>query len=433
MIYLLLVLLIVLLIITFYSNKKELISPSFVFCFSFVFSLIWAVAFYEEWNLSSFHKNTFYVILGGVILFVITSSIIKLLFSVFSKKKKRDFCINYIYIDKYVKIFVIIILLLTIFFSIKDLLRITGYSINNIFAAIKRYDYLDKFSSVSVSFSRITHLLRTISNALTYWFMFVFVNNFIYNKKISILDLSIILLGITSTLLSGGRNTMITIILAGASMFMLLYYKKNTNKKSKLSFRTKLLIIILPIIGLLSFPKLTYLVGRNVSTTNTYYLAIYCGAPIKNLDTYLQEYEDSVYENKENITFRNFIVWYNSKFGTGETYKFDQPFRYINGYQLGNVYTLFYSYVYDYGYIGVITLTSLMAVITQFIYEKCKRVNNINKPNLWILIYGFLFCHILLAYFNNKFYEVLVTISFVKYVFFWIIFNNTLLKIKFKK
>ena len=347
-------------------------------------------------------------------------------------KVNNELKVSDIEVDNFIKIFVVIFLIITILLSIKDLLRITGYPLGEIFAAMKRYDYLDKFSSTNVGFGSITNLFKTISIAFTFWFLFILINNYIYSKRVNVLDLIIVILGIASTLTTGGRNYMISIILAGCAMCMMLYYSKHSNKKRKISIRAKILIVLIPILGLWSFPKMTELVGRSVNTSSMYYLAIYCGAPIKNLDTYLQEFQNKTDIKHQNITFRNLIVWYNAKFGSGETYKFDQPFRYIGNYQLGNVYTLFYSYVYDYGYAGVIILTSVMAFIVQFIYEKSKSVKKLNKPNMWYLIYGYMFGYILLAYFNNKFYERVFTTHFIELVILWIFFNGILLKIRFK-
>ena len=175
------------------------------------------------------------------------------------------------------------------------------------------------------------------------------------------------------------------------------------------------------------------MVGRKVTTSNSYYLAIYCGAEIKNLDTFLQEYDLNYYTNRNNMTFRTFIIWFSQKTDNPVTYKYDLPFRYVDGNNLGNVYTTFSSYIYDYGYKGMIILIMIMATIIEIIYEKSKRSILKDKPNIMILIYGYMFSSIILAFYSNKFYEQNDNIMFIYAILSWFIFNNTLTKIKFKK
>ena len=92
MIYLLLITLVILLIISYYINSKDIIAPSFIFTLSFAFSAIWAVAYADIWDLDSFSKTTYFVIVGGVLLFIIVSLIIKIIFSI--KKQQTKIEIN---------------------------------------------------------------------------------------------------------------------------------------------------------------------------------------------------------------------------------------------------------------------------------------------------------------------------------------------------
>ena len=244
--------------------------------------------------------------------------------------------------------------------------------------------------------------------------------------------LIIIILGLISTFVTGARMIGVCMIFAGIGMYLLLMQLNRKNGFS-ISKKTLLKISVIPVILLLIFPKLTYMVGRNVNTTNTYYLAIYCGAEIKNLDLYLQDYKTQINVNKHNLTFKNLIDWLGPKLGYTNIYKFDQPFRSVNGNMLGNVYTTFYSYIYDYGYTGMVVLTSLMAFICQTVYERCKSIKRINFPSIWILIYGYFFGTLVLVFYTNRFYEQVFSATFFYSVILWIVYNNVLLKVKYKK
>ena len=430
MIYLLATLLLLLLVLCYFLNKKELIAPSFVFVASFVFSIFWAIAFYDEWKLNTFHYNTFFVIFGGCTIFFVTTFIVSKIMNLF---KKKDISTNfeYIYISPFIKITILLFMIFSSFIILKSVITAVGYSWDNIFEAIERFDYISKFSNEFIGISKYANCLRYISGAFTYWFLYIIINNAFNNKKIDILSIMIVLIGMASSMTLGGRNYAVNVIISGISiLFMILYKSKGFS--SKLSKKTKIAIIMIPILIIMVFPKLTNLVGRSFTTSNTYYLAIYCGAEIKNLDMYLENYESNIVPNKNNMTFISINNWLGPKLGYTQPYKYDLPFRSINEYTLGNVYTTFYAYIYDYGYIGIIILVPLMALILQFVYEKAKNTTLTNQPNIWILIYGYMFSSIVFSFFSNKFYEQNFNITFFYNIILWIIFNKFLLKLRVK-
>lgn len=431
MIFVLFTVLLLLLIIIYTSEKKDIISPSFVFCLSFLFSSIWCIVFYKEWSMELFHANTAILIISGVCIFAITSFITRKLYLIFKKVDMNNESVHEIKIDIFIKVLSLLLILFSAYMCLRDVLRITGYSWGNIFKAISRYDYLSKFSSQSVGFSKITTISRYISHSLTYWYLYVLVNNILATKKIDFLNLSIVIMGMASSMTSGGRNSAINMLLSIPAVLFVLSNRTNRARK-KLSFKTKLTIVLIPLTALMIFPKLTNFVGREVSTTNTYYLGIYCGAEIKNLDLYLQEYKYEINPDKKNMTFRNLILWIGPALYNVEPYGYDLPFRSVNNNNLGNVYTTFYAFLYDYGYIGVVVLVALMAFILQFVYEKCKRAIIGNKPNIWILVYGYMFSAIALSFFSNKFYEQNFNATFVYSIVLWIIYNKVFISMKFK-
>ena len=432
MLFILSILLIILLIISYRTNKKELIAPSFVFVASFIFSIIWAIAFYNEWNLSTFSSKTLMVIFGGCAIFVLSSSFTKAFSNFFNKCDDTKHEVRNISVDTVFKVLTILFMIFSTFTILRSIVNTVGYSWENLFDAIERFDYLSKFSNLNIGISKVANTLRIVANALTYWYLYILINNIVSSKKIDILSLIIVLLGMLNSMAIGGRNSSINVIIAGVSiLFMLLY--KSKGHTLKLSKKAKVAIVLVPALVLITFPRLTSLVGREVSTTNTYYLAIYCGAEIKNLDMFLEDYSKEAYAGKNNMTFISLNNWLGPKLGYTEPYKFDLPFRRVNEYSLGNVYTTYYAYIYDYGYLGLVALVALMASILQFIYAKSKRTKLSNSPNIWILIYGYMFSSIVLAFFSNKFYEQNFNITFIYNIVLWLIFNKTILLLKIKK
>lgn len=432
MIYKLLIELIIILWISFIISKKEILSPSVIFTFSFGFCSFWACLYSEEWNLDLMSKHTYWVILLGVIYFCVISFIVQFIFvaKYGNRYKNEEVEIKEIYVNTTIKILCLVFCIITLFLRLNFIIKVTQGSWMNISKAMANYDYMSKFTDVFIVVPKYVGISLLLLNAMCYWFMYILVNNFIASRSLDKTILSIEIVCIITKLSNGGRGGAVNLILSIIAMIYILLKKKGAFKKSiKLKLRTKLIIIAIPLVFLYSFPKLAVIMGRNIKGDAMYYLAIYCGAEIKNLDIFIKEKDTTIASdsNKRNCqTFNNLINWIGPKFGFLEhNYKLDLPFRRVNGYNLGNVYTTFYPYIYDFGYQGIVPCIGLMASILQFVYEHCRRARLKNKLSIWILVYCYMFSSIVLSFFSNKFYEQNFNISFLYSIILWNIFNLT--------
>lgn len=437
MIYILMIALCVLLYFSFILNKKDLIAPSFVFCVSFCFSCIWAVAYAKEWDLG-LHSNTFWVILGGVLEFIIFSYIIQSAFSLVKGKnsisgKSEPIKIK---IENWKKILFLMFCIFTIFYSVYSIVRVMNGSFSNVAESIYAYRNISIFSDESIPLPKLMVYSRYAVNAAGYWFAYIIINNYLVEKKVDILSVLIVIMSMISSMTTGGRNGAVNIILACVAIFFILLNKKNGFHKS-IRFKTMVQFIVIAIVVLWVFQTIGTLLGRTTSVdTNTMdYLAKYCGAEIKNLDLFLQEnYSTSNNNIWGSQTFIYIIRWLGPKFGIKNTYyALTLPYRTVNGFNLGNVYTTFYPYIYDFGYIGLVCLVGLMAVITQWVYERGKRIKLKKSPAMCIMIYGYMFSSIALSFFSNKFYEQNFNRQFIIAILFWLFYDVLFCKLKFIK
>lgn len=409
MIYILFICLIIVLIINYFWNKKDIISPAFVFALSFTFSCAWAVLYSQRWRLNTFHLNTFLVILGGVIWFSLICFVIKMIFrkKYYEKNesvKKTE--LMPIKINTLTKVFCLLLFLSVIFISINSVINLVDGSWSNIPAALSRYDAINKFSEKQIGLPQIVWVFQLIVNALVYVCIYILINNYLCTKKFDFLLMFNILIGACVNLTTGGRNGFVNVLLAIFAIFMLLY-KKCANEKVNINKRTIILTtIIVPVIFLIGFPFSVRLMGRKNIKNPTEYLSIYCGAEIKNLDIYLEERTNGTDKNSgKNQSFIYFNKWIGENLGYDVNYKLDLPFRSVGGYGLGNVYTTFYQYIYDYGYWGVVFCVAIMALILQIVYEMCLKVELKKEPSILIILYGYMFSSIVFSFFSNKFYE----------------------------
>lgn len=295
--------------------------------------------------------------------------------------------------------------------------------------SIDIYNNIAKFSETeSVSLpSYVAHLNYAVS-AWTYLAMLIFSNNWFAKKELSPLLLLNMLLGIASKMLTGSRGGAIQDAIVFVFVFILV--ARIWGKTKTVPFKYVVVGLILAILLIMTFQEVGILLGREINMDTFEYLSIYLSAPIKNLDVWLKSFPLSTHGSsglaasdvwgKE--TFVNQIQWLGQNFGVADwIYKLDIPFLTIGSYNMGNVYTTFYAFLYDFGYLGCGLCVFTMGLISQCLYEYQGKLVGIDHGAvlltlrtpflanvLWMLLFSF---------FSNKFYEGL---SFVWiWTFFW--------------
>ena len=84
-------------------------------------------------------------------------------------------------------------------------------------------------------------------------------------------------------------------------------------------------------------------------------------------------------------------------------------------YDIGNVYTTFYQFYIDFGYVGVAILPFSIGVISQITYNKTKIKNNRNILNIYNIVYSYMIYALIFSFFSDKFFEEIITLNFVRY------------------
>lgn len=430
MIYLQLGLLFALVLFAYQINHHDYLSPGFIFATGFCFSSLWACMYAKEWQLG-LHGNTFAVITGGVFEFIFVSSLVHSLYYRRGKAYKNPV------------------------YEGETVIRIAGWKLNLFIAfeaviivwyivfLLKRGSYAGNLTEsiyglrneriegeMAQSMPAILQSANYILISAGYWFGFVLVNNYSAEKKINWRATLITGLAFAFTLIEGGRNNSINILL-GIFVFGALLRKKKTGFRDRLRLKTMVKIGLLASVSMYMMVYFAKALGRKLLFTPMYYLAIYCGADIKNLDIFLNStWHAPRYFGEQ--TFVNLV----KAFGRLFIQDFDQyyainPYQKANGYYLANVYTTFKAFIHDFGYAGMIVLVAVMAVICQVVYEKALETRTGNHPGFFVLMYGFLFNTILFSFFSNKFYENLFSLRFARYAVFWFLFSLFFCRIRF--
>ena len=261
--------------------------------------------------------------------------------------------------------------------------------------------------------------------------MYIIVYNYFTNKKkYSILWVSIII-SIIQMLLTGGRLSVIALFLSGCLYYFLFYYKYY-NRRFLIDRKFLIKLFILLICGALGFYYTKVIVGRGVDVSITDiipYLSMYVGGPIQLLDMFLQNpIEATDIFGKEVFATLNFQLF---RFGILdiEPYIIHLEFRNSEtGVFLGNIYTAYRSYIYDFGFIGISVLPIIFSILVNYIYYKVIYKSSLSKISLILIFFSMIYWSVFFDFVRCFFYSVVVSLTTVKQFILLIVLNNLFIK-----
>ena len=134
-------------------------------------------------------------------------------------------------------------------------------------------------------------------------------------------------------------------------------------------------------------------------------------------------------------TFYVLLNWLSGKMGLPDfTHRAYNPTRWVNGYDLGNVATTFYAFLYDGGYLLYTICTILMAIISQGFVVSIRNRDVTNRNlSLVVLSYGYVIFTCLFSFFSNKFYEMVFTNIYLFMIIHWILIRFFIINISVGK
>lgn len=294
--------------------------------------------------------------------------------------------------------------------------------------------FTDKYD---VTLSSLASNIRIFSIAISYIWIYIISNNWICKCKKYIVPMLIsVILGVANGIILGARGEALQLIVAFVVIYFFLRRKYNgwkTDIKLKQLFLMSLVIFILAI----SFKSFGNLLGREsvvkYSVSAIDELAKYFGAEIKNLDIYLEKpFNHGMSSIPGSQTFGNILSWIGTKLNFDWDISRELPFQKVNGISLGNVYTVFYAYIYDFGYFGMIVLNFIMAVSSQLFYEYSIVEKKNEVISFRIIVCSYILFLTVFSFFGERFFSYVLNISFIKYLIIWKIMILFMTKLKFK-
>jgi oligosaccharide repeat unit polymerase len=388
-------------------------APAVLFCGGFSISAIVLAQYQGAWQFQ-LSMPTFLVVFGGNLAFTGVSIAIHAMlkhanFQVAKRKHARKSFVEQLLslrpgIPNYV---VVIVLQLVIFFVTLHYVQ-AFFPDESLSAAIKSYNAASTFSTRDMSFPSPFEQIRSLMVTGGYLMAFDFGRNVAEWRKgestaKALASFACFALSAALTIELGMRTGAVELAVCAFVAFFICR-SKIIRGNGILTWKIAGALVALVIVGLAVFQFAA--IGRDVSGYDMFdYLAEYLGAQISNLNVFMTSTPFPVERGLPGyMTFARDYGYLGGKLGIDSwIYTLDLPFVTMNGYDLGNVYTTFYAFLYDFGYLGVIVLTGIMAVLSQLIYEQAMRNDWVGT--MFCVIYDVVGSALLLSFFSNKFYE----------------------------
>lgn len=424
-------------LISYILTKRDIFSPPVAFSGVFIVSIIVAIFNLKSWNFNM-GERTFGVVLLGVGFFCIG------FFCIYFLKQKTTYnlretslLLNNIYIKKYKLVLFFLLQLLTLYLFYRDFSIIVSNmgGAKDLSDSIVLFRLNTSMDNNSGEVSSLVSNLMVMSKVSIYFFSYCFWYEYFTTKKKKFIYLLFLIIPMILGCLQGGRETIINIIL---TFFIIMYvlWLTNNNWKKTVSLKLFCLISSILILFLVIFSSIGLLIlGReeqfekassNIVDNIWNQISIYIGAPLKLLDLYMYTDYGTNSMTGGLSTFRNVYRFLGNHFEIAAwnlSTNFGEEARIDNTKILGNVYTMFRSYVQDFDYIGLIVLMLLVGIIMGYIYFLIKYNQSKHIINFNIMLYSLLFVCIIEGFFADIFFRTLFSTYFIKFIFWSKIFE----------
>lgn len=434
MIYLLLITFLVLLFLTYKKFDNDIIAPPVVLVAGYTFSIICASVNVKNWGIN-LHFNTFFVLVYGTLLFVLTGYLVK---KYIQQKDAGSFTNNLVKIDinyKYVHLYIVFQILVMIIW-VWNIYTVTD-SLGTFNNFSERMVAFRQWNSYSTSWLNnylyiFLNQFNQISSLSPYIIIYFILNNYMLKIKTSNLLLFSILLSIFQMFLAGGRAGVVNLVFISL-LYYCTFYKFQNNYFLDIDKKLILKFVVLSLVGAISFYYIKALVGRgteDIKIENIIpYLTMYAGGSIQLLDMFLQNPVET-----SNIWGKEVFVALNTqliRLGILDIAPYISHLEFrtaTTGAFLGNVYTAYRSYIYDFGFLGLTILPVVFSFIVNLLYYNIITKFSSNSINLRLLFYALLFPSVFFDFARCIFYSQNFSFLTIKQFIFLVVLTTIFVK-----
>ncbi|MGT2926486.1 O-antigen polymerase [Streptococcus cuniculipharyngis] len=423
------------LVFNYYICNKDFLAPSMIFILMFLVQSIMCLIATSYLNII-FHTEVLGLLLGSYLIF----TFFNIYNAVIIDRKMNSFKnmttvvsskLSFLKLSSWVSWLFNILSVFLIYSNYRFLQRLSNAygGSRSLSEMISLYDNLVKFRpeiyrSLAVHRPFYYTALSMLVLAGSYLTVYVIVNNFIVTKRVKWSQILTVILLVIGMYFSGSRSPIFRVMTFTAFIYYALSVRNGLQIFQKRKIFRK--FIRWAIVLIILFLSTLSLYGRTNSYNIFHYLFIYFGAPLWNLDTFIQNYD--LPRLTEVFGEQTFISFYNSFLKSG--FLLNLPFVRANAtYGLGNVYTTFYQFLYDFGWFGVVPLVTILAGYYSISYRKIMEAKSAINFDFSLFVYAYLFNDLVMLFFSNRFYETILnkqnlTMLVLAFIMGGILFNR---------
>jgi oligosaccharide repeat unit polymerase len=383
------------------------LAPAPLVSMAFLFSVVCAAMNVEKWNIK-LSAQTFLTILMGVVLFCVFSLIAKGRTGT-QQRQSVSLGVQEIVISPYIQLLLICLFLVTVIVYRKYLsnsFALLGVSNETWSSAMEEYRYAtaDTERSYLTSFPTwVTYLYNTM-HALAFILLYILINNlfargnFFRNSLFCVVCAAIYLV---SVILRSGRNPILEYAMAALVIWWVVWHRVHGWKRL-IHLGYVVMVPVFVALLLLVFSGLREAVGRTDTSDFVSYITKYAGGSIQLFDMYLEDPAPSsgVFGQE---TFRGIVSAIGRHFNSSLIFSYQLEFRSVNGIVLGNVYTAFRYWIYDFGYVGWTVILLFYSVFYTLCYERVISRNQVGSSDVGLTLYAYIISGIVMLPIQDSF------------------------------
>lgn len=411
-------------VFVYFLFDKDIIAPPVIFCGMYMLSVGFSITEWQQWQMYDYSLEAFQIYVWGAIIFITIGFLIKKLSLLKFTNIDNDKPINkigllYINTNNWFLIVIYIMDIIIIILLLKNIKELTG---GGNFSQMLETFRIETSYSTQYTLPGYMDQLSKIITSSAYVCGFILINNFLKIKKINLKLLIPVILYIIYCICNSNRLQILELFGAMTIYFCLLYeiIYKNKYQSTRLIFKIILILILI----LILFYSIRLLIGRSDSEKTGFseYLATYIGGPVKLFDLYIKNPVKSQFWGRE--TFYSLLKNLRALGLINiSPYIVHKEFRYINGINLGNVYSAYRPWLADFGLKGMIVLQILFSVFFNSYYFLIKKIKYNFHP-LMTILYGYIATPVFLHPIDDEFYKLDFAIGFIIYlIVFYIIYK----------
>ena len=405
-------------------SRHVLLTPQFCYVGCFLPQAVFSFYFVSRWN-AGLSVETMFVLISGTLLFVVASIACNRLLSKSGKteivgtvslpdiEKRTGISVD-IQIERWKLVifllFQIVVILLFVTYGFRE---VSG---STFIEKMRSYNDISKFGDIedAIRLPPWINWPRIACEYSAYLFSYLLIHCIVFKyKQKKVLLLLNLTLGLFCSFLTGGRIAAVKVMIALVIQAYFIW-GTSTSWQKRISAKYFFAAIGIGIIILFSFQWSAQFLGRSNNRTFVDYLGVYISDPLRNLNTFVQtkKFGNPVSNWETLFSAVNFI---GSKFGIDHwVHQHDMPFLRFKGVSSGNVYTTYYDYLHDGGYLALVGFVLLEAFVMQIALRNALKTSRYLDINLYLLFYSYFSSAILLSFFMNQFYPTVFSIRMVQ-------------------